>query len=116
MPWIKAVVPHNTGLWIEPCMGTGVVAFNGKGKWNIPFCKKPDRFSKSYITKIVNQVARVTILLNTNWLLANDDFRETINSATENDVIYYDPSIMVDIQIDESKTYNTEETFAMTSV
>ena len=29
VPWIKSIVPVNfEGLWIEPFMGTGVVAFN----------------------------------------------------------------------------------------
>ena len=29
VPWINTIVPHEfEGLWIEPFMGTGVVAFN----------------------------------------------------------------------------------------
>ncbi|CAG1771868.1 partial Modification methylase DpnIIA, partial [uncultured bacterium] len=29
VPWIKTIVPENfKGTWIEPFMGTGVVAFN----------------------------------------------------------------------------------------
>ena len=29
VPWIKSIVPSNfSGVWIEPFMGTGVVAFN----------------------------------------------------------------------------------------
>ena len=28
VPWIQALAPHNSGRWIEPFMGTGVVAFN----------------------------------------------------------------------------------------
>lgn len=29
VPWIKSVVPHDfDGIWVEPFMGTGVVAFN----------------------------------------------------------------------------------------
>ncbi|KAF5281394.1 hypothetical protein FQR65_LT14732 [Abscondita terminalis] len=33
----------------------GMMRFNNKGHWNIPFCKKPDRFAQAYITKITNQ-------------------------------------------------------------
>jgi DNA adenine methylase len=176
VPWISAVIPEYQGQWIEPFMGTGVVAFNvnsdkfflsdinphlinfyneikynnitplvvkeyleiegkklknandngyehykfirdrfnenfnpldflflsragfngmirfsSKGKWNIPFCKKPERFSKSYITKIVNQVAKVSQLINDNWTFVNKDFREIIPLAKENDFIYCDP-------------------------
>lgn len=176
VPWISAIIPEHTGRWIEPFMGTGVVAFNvnsreyllsdinphlinfyngiksnmitplsvkeylelegqslkqaddngyehykyirnrfnekfepldflflsragfngmirfsGKGKWNIPFCKKPERFSKAYISKIVNQVAKVSQLIDKNWLFVNKDFREIVSVADENDVIYCDP-------------------------
>jgi DNA adenine methylase len=176
VPWIHALVPKHQGRWIEPFMGTGVVAFNiksgeyllsdinphlinfynsiksneitsltvkkyleieglnlksadndgydhyhfvrdrfndkfdpldflflsragfngmirfyGKGKWNIPFCKKPERFSKSYITKIVNQVSGVSQLINDNWTFVNKDFREVLSLAKEEDFIYCDP-------------------------
>jgi DNA adenine methylase len=176
VPWINALVPERNGRWIEPFMGTGVVAFNikrkksllsdinphlinfynavkhneitplavkeyleieglnlkkadndgydhyryirdrfnqsfnpmdflflsragfngmirfsGKGKWNIPFCKKPERFSKSYITKIVNQVSAVSQIMNDNWIFVNKDFREIIPLATKDDFIYCDP-------------------------
>ncbi|MDR0562799.1 MAG: DNA adenine methylase, partial [Spirochaetaceae bacterium] len=52
---------------------------------------KPERFSKSYITKIVNQVAKVSQLINSGWVFINKDFREIIPLATENDIIYCDP-------------------------
>lgn len=35
----------------------GMMRFGSKGNWNIPFCKKPDRFAQAYITKIINQVS-----------------------------------------------------------
>jgi DNA adenine methylase len=176
VPWIYDLVPKHTGRWIEPFMGTGVVAFNmpsekfllsdinphiinfynsikekkitslivrnfleiegeklkkaredgyehykfirdrfneifdpldflflsrsgfngmirfsSKGKWNIPFCKKPERFSKAYISKIVNQVENVSLLLNKNWTFVTKDFREVIVCADENDILYCDP-------------------------
>ena len=28
VPWIRALVPESEGRWIEPFLGTGVVAFN----------------------------------------------------------------------------------------
>jgi DNA adenine methylase len=176
VPWINALIPEHHGKWIEPFMGTGVVAFNvkcngfllsdinphlvnfynaikynkitsldvkkyleieglnlkqadndgydhyrfirdrfnttfapldflflsragfngmirfsSKGKWNIPFCKKQERFSQAYITKIVNQVAKVSQIINDNWTFTNKDFREIISLATEDDIIYCDP-------------------------
>ncbi len=173
VPWIKSILPQKTGRWIEPFMGTGVVAFNTdfkeaylsdinphiinfynaiknkditphlvrfflekegnilknrgeehykfirdrfnkyfdsldflflsragfngmirfnkKGCWNIPFCKKINRFNKSYITKIVNQVSRVSNRITSNWIFECTDFREIIKKASKNDIIYCDP-------------------------
>ncbi|MCG8570530.1 MAG: Dam family site-specific DNA-(adenine-N6)-methyltransferase [Spirochaetes bacterium] len=176
VPWIKALIPQDEGSWIEPFMGTGVVAFNAgfkkcllsdinphiinfynevkngdltpykvrkyleyegdelsraadegyahyrfikdrfnknhspldflflsrsgfngmirfnnKGQWNIPFCKKPNRFSKAYITKIVNQVAQISAITDSNWEFISEDFRKVIPNAKETDVIYCDP-------------------------
>lgn len=178
VPWIMALAPDTTGKWIEPFLGTGVVAFNSgykqailndanphiinfykgiqqkkitaplmrqylehegellskadnngyehylkirerfnkefssfdfiflsragfngmmrfgrKGNWNIPFCKKPDRFSQAYITKIVNQVSAVSKIIKPepDWVFYNKSFAEIIPLATANDIIYCDP-------------------------
>ena len=176
VPWIRALVPDVKGRWIEPFMGTGVVAFNSgfqqavlsdvnphiinfyqeiqrgtisslqvkayleeegerlrkaarggyehyscirdrfnrthesldflflsrtafngmmrfnkKGEWNIPFCKKPDRFSKAYVTKIANQVQDVASLIRPDWRFFNASFEKIIPMATVDDMVYCDP-------------------------
>ena len=178
VPWIMALAPKSTGRWIEPFLGTGVVAFNsgfktallndanphiirfyssiqsgkitpdivrdflvregnllrkaendgyaryllvrerfnsafspldflflsragfngmmrfgGKGNWNIPFCKKPERFSQAYITKIVNQVATVSKVIKPEpeWTFTNGSFDDVIRKARKDDIIYCDP-------------------------
>lgn len=176
VPWIKAVAPQVTGRWIEPFLGTGVVAFNmaqrgailndtnphiirlyadiqagtitpgivkeylqrenenlrtagndgydhyrlvrsrfnesfspldfiflsragfngmmrfsKKGHWNIPFCKKPDRFAQAYVTKIVNQVAAVQKAMRPDWNFVCGSFSDVIPQATAADIIYCDP-------------------------
>jgi len=178
VPWIMDLIPQATGKWIEPFLGTGVVAFNSgyknallndtnphiinfykkvqsgeitapmmrkyletegeilskagdkgydhyrevrkrfnesfspydfiflsragfngmmrfskKGHWNIPFCKKPDRFAQSYTTKIVNQVANVSQIIQPepSWTFLNKSFADVIPLATEDDIIYCDP-------------------------
>ena len=78
-------------LFLSRAGFNGMIRFNSKGKWNIPFCRKQDRFCKSYITKIVNQVSKVSQIINNNWTFVNNDFREIISLATENDFIYCDP-------------------------
>ncbi|MCA0235772.1 MAG: Dam family site-specific DNA-(adenine-N6)-methyltransferase [Bacteroidetes bacterium] len=178
VPWIIDVVPPSNGWWIEPFLGTGVVAFNSgfnkailndtnphiinfyigiqkgeitapkirayleeegellskagnngyehyltvrsrfnkdfspfdfiflsragfngmmrfgkKGNWNIPFCKKPNRFSQAYITKISNQVSTIAQIIkpHPDWTFFNKSFAEIIPLAKEGDVIYCDP-------------------------
>ena len=176
VPWIRAIMPPTRGRWIEPFLGTGVVAFNmaqrrailndtnphiirlytdiqagiitpqivreylqreheilrtagnegydhyrfvrsrfnesfspldfiflsragfngmmrfsKKGHWNIPFCKKPDRFAQAYVTKIVNQVAAVQKAIKPEWNFVCGSFSDIIPQATAADVIYCDP-------------------------
>lgn len=71
----------------------GMMRFGSKGNWNIPFCKKPDRFAPAYITKITNQVLVVSqaIQPEPDWTFHNKSFAEIIPLATENDIIYCDP-------------------------
>ena len=71
----------------------GMMRFGSKGNWNIPFCKKPDRFQQAYITKIVNQVLASSQIIQPepNWIFYNKSFSEIIPLANENDIIYCDP-------------------------
>lgn len=70
----------------------GMMRFNKKGEWNIPFCKKPDRFAPAYVTKICNQVANVQkVFRSTEWQFYNCSFMDTIEQATSEDIIYCDP-------------------------
>jgi DNA adenine methylase len=71
----------------------GMMRFGSKGNWNIPFCKKPDRFAQAYTTKITNQVSIVSKIIQSepSWTFHNRQFSEIIPLATENDLIYCDP-------------------------
>ncbi len=70
----------------------GMMRFNRRGEWNIPFCKKPNRFAPAYITKICNQIAAVNRIIHQgHWEFNNQDFIETINRAQPGDLIYCDP-------------------------
>lgn len=71
----------------------GMMRFGSKGNWNIPFCKKPDRFAQAYITKILNQVETVSQIIQSepSWKFYNRSFADIIPLATESDIIYCDP-------------------------
>jgi len=80
-------------LFLSRAGFNGMVRFNKKGAWNIPFCKKPNRFSRAYITKIFNQVAKVSGVIRPEpeWSFYNKSFSDIIPMATKNDIIYCDP-------------------------
>jgi DNA adenine methylase len=61
----------------------GMMRFGKKGNWNIPFCKKPDRFAQAYISKVIKPEP--------DWTFYNNSFADIIPLATENDIIYCDP-------------------------
>lgn len=71
----------------------GMMRFGKKGNWNIPFCKKPDRFAQAYVSKITNQVKAVSQIIQPepDWIFYNKSFAQIIPLATENDIIYCDP-------------------------
>jgi DNA adenine methylase len=71
----------------------GMMRFGSKGNWNIPFCKKPDRFAQAYITKIINQIDAVSQIIQPepDWIFHNKSFMAIIPQATEDDIIYCDP-------------------------
>ena len=79
-------------LFLNRSCFNGVIRFNSKGEFNTPFGKKPDRFRKAYITKIVNQVRYVEACTHMyDWIFIAQDFRKTIMEANQDDVIYCDP-------------------------
>jgi DNA adenine methylase len=79
-------------LFLNRAGFNGMIRFNGKGNLNVPFNHKPERFSKAYITKIVNQVRGVHQLCRlNNWQFLCQGFRETIDLAGVGDFIYCDP-------------------------
>ncbi|HXS37171.1 MAG TPA: Dam family site-specific DNA-(adenine-N6)-methyltransferase, partial [Flavipsychrobacter sp.] len=71
----------------------GMMRFNKKGHWNIPFCQKPARFAQAYVTKICNQIKAISEIIQPEpiWQFFNQPFTQTIALANENDIIYCDP-------------------------
>ena len=70
----------------------GMMRFNKRGEWNIPFCKKPNRFAPAYVSKICNQIAAAErIIKKGEWEFLNQSYIDTINRAEAGDIIYCDP-------------------------
>lgn len=79
-------------LFLNRSCFNGLMRFNGSGKFNVPYGHKRERFSKSYITKIVNQVESVSsILRSTDWIFEVSDWRNMLSKAQVDDFVYLDP-------------------------
>jgi DNA adenine methylase len=79
-------------LFLNRSCFNGVMRFNRQGKFNVPFGHKPNRFAPAYITKIVNQVRNLAeILSHKEWQFEVMDFRETLKTARQGDLVYVDP-------------------------
>jgi DNA adenine methylase len=79
-------------LFLNRSCFNGVIRFNRKGKFNVPYCHKPERFAQAYVTKITNQVRQIAQILSTvDWTFEVRDFRETLAQAQSGDFVYADP-------------------------
>ena len=79
-------------LFLNRAGFNGMIRFNKKGGFNIPFCKKPNRFAQAYVTKICNQVKNISDIIDfSDYTFKCQPFTDTINSIKKSDVIYCDP-------------------------
>lgn len=79
-------------LFLNRTCFNGMIRFNKNYEFNVPYGHKPQRFSKGYVTKIVNQVAHLEYLFKHNdWSFICQSFEKTIKMANKDSFIYCDP-------------------------
>ena len=79
-------------LFLSRSCFNGMMRFNRKGGFNVPFCKKPNRFAQALITKITNQVENISQIIEFgNYIFKNQDYKKTLKEINPNDFIYSDP-------------------------
>ena len=79
-------------LFLSRSCFNGMMRFNKKGCFNVPFCKKPNRFAPALITKITNQVENISqIIQQGDYSFKNQDFQLTLSGIQDNDLVYCDP-------------------------
>jgi DNA adenine methylase len=79
-------------LFLNRSCFNGVMRFNRQGKFNVPYGHKPERFAQAYVTKITNQIRRISEVIGAcDWTLTPADFRQTLAAATSDDLVYADP-------------------------
>jgi len=80
-------------LFLSRSCFNGMMRFNKKGGFNVPFCKKPARFAPAYITKIVNEVKWLESKLHNNdWTFEVADFKDILERVKDNEnaIVYSD--------------------------
>ena len=79
-------------LFLNRSCFNSIMRFSRRGNFNVPYGHKPLRFSKAYITKIVNQVKYVEDCLKVyDWEFSCKPFEETIAIREGDTFIYCDP-------------------------
>lgn len=93
-------------LFLNRAGFNGMIRFNKKGDFNIPFCRKPQRFAAAYVTKIVNQVKYTAKLLKIKpFTFKCQPFENTIKTGSRDDIIYCDPPY-IDRHVDYYNGWN----------
>ena len=81
-------------LFLNRSCFNGMIRFNKRAEFNVPFGHKPDRFARAYITKIINQVKYIEACLKIyDWNFVCQPFEETIQTVSSKGsiFIYCDP-------------------------
>jgi len=100
-------------LFLSRSCFNGMMRFNKKGGFNVPFCKKPNRFAQALITKITNQVENISQIINNgNYDFVNQDFKKTLQNIKSNDLVYADPPY-IGRHVDYFDSWTEEDEFEL---
>jgi DNA adenine methylase len=79
-------------LFLNRACFNGLMRFNQNGEFNVPFCRKPHRFTPAYITKITNQISWVSCQMRgKEWEFRVASWEEALRVASPDDFVYLDP-------------------------
>ena len=79
-------------LFLSRSCFNGMMRFNKKGGFNVPFCKKPNRFAQALVTKITNQVENISQIIGQgDYEFKHQDFKGTLSELKSTDFVYSDP-------------------------
>jgi DNA adenine methylase len=79
-------------LFLNRAGFNGLIRFNQRGAFNVPFCRKPHRFAPAYISKICNQIQAIAeVCALGEYEFRCQDYAQTIPLAEADDLIYCDP-------------------------
>ncbi|MBN2746404.1 MAG: Dam family site-specific DNA-(adenine-N6)-methyltransferase [Bacteroidales bacterium] len=79
-------------LFLSRSCFNGMMRFNRKGGFNVPFCRKPNRFAQALVTKISNQIDYISQIIEFgDYSFKHQDFTETLKELNSDDLVYSDP-------------------------
>jgi len=79
-------------IFLNRACFNGLIRFNNKGEFNVPFCRNTNRFRQAYVSKIVNQISQIQqIMQDKEWEFRVGDWKECIKNIEIDDFIYFDP-------------------------
>lgn len=79
-------------LFLSRSCFNGMMRFNKKGGFNVPFCKKPTRFAQALVTKIANQLENISqIIEQGDYEFKHQEYEKTLLEIDSNDLVYADP-------------------------
>lgn len=79
-------------LFLNRSCFNGLMRFNRRHRYNVPYGHKDDRFSKAYVAKIVDQLEYVREkIAESDWEFAALRYEDAIAAAPKNSFIYCDP-------------------------
>ena len=79
-------------LFLSRSCFNGMMRFNKKGGYNVPFCRNSNRFAQALVTKICNQIAAVShVIIKSDFEFKHQEFRETLSEVESSDLVYCDP-------------------------
>lgn len=79
-------------LFLSRSCFNGMMRFNKSGGFNVPFCKKPNRFAQALVTKIGNQIDAVSSVIEQgDYTFKHQDFSATLQEVDRMNLVYCDP-------------------------
>src|SRR5690554_269634 len=100
-------------LFLSRSRFNGMMRFNKKGGFNVPFCKKPNRFAQALVTKITNQVENISQIIDQgDYEFKHQDFNQTLLELKSSDFVYSDPPY-IGRHVDYFDSWTVEEEISL---